>query len=795
MPAVRTQEIAAEQQVVDRIHQRLDVLREQARALEGEGHQRATTRSATGLVERDAIVHRAATRMHELDSEADGLVFGRLDFTDGDTYHIGRLGVRDGIEPLLVDWRAPAAAPFYRATTGDPLGVVRRRVIFCRGERVVDLDDDLLSPEATAAGDLRVLGEGALLAALRRSRGPHMRDIVTTIQREQDEAIRAPARGVTLITGGPGTGKTQVALHRAAYLLYTDRGRFTGGRILVVGPSTVFTDYIGRVLPSLGEDSVHLRAIGELFDGVTATRRDRAEVARIKGSEHMREVLTELMWQTPPGAPDKLRIVYAGQVLTIGAGDLSAARTRVRARCEADGTLPNSARRAAAAVLLDELWSTVDADHLDRELFLYEVGDRSEFQRFLRAWWPPLTPTAVLAWLADPSRVAGPDAETLSASYGDGFSVDDVPLLDELTGLLGDPPPPPRAPKPEWQLRELTTERRLGETFVLSCGLQEGWELYAPGLATPMALAGPGIDNDAAGLAQRWAEAVILREGHQVVGWTDGFDPHGEEGYVPVLAEPLPVAETDDTPVEEPYLHVIVDEAQDLSPMECRMIARRAAYASMTIVGDLGQATHPLAADSWADLVSRLGKHEVRALDLHTGYRVPQTIADYAARALAPGIEPTRSYQPGGKLEVRQVDDLAAAAREEITRMPAEATVAVIAADNLAQTLGAIPGATVVPASMVKGLEYDHVIVLEPGEIVAAEPRGLARLYVTLTRAVAGLVVLHREPLPAELVLGVGAGVVAGDAGAVAADVGGAPLAAGGLGQEQHRAGGVGASA
>ncbi|MDG4784781.1 AAA family ATPase [Micromonospora sp. WMMD1102] len=761
MSDARTQEIAAEQRIVDRVYARLDVLREQAAAVADEGRQRAAAGPLTGLVERDAMAHRAATRLRALDAEAEGLVFGRLDFDDGETYRIGRLGVREGTEPLLVDWRAPAAAPFYRATPGEPLGVVRRRVIICRGAEVVDLDDDVLSPDAAA--DLRVLGEGALLAALRRSRGPHMRDIVTTIQREQDEAIRAPARGVTLITGGPGTGKTQVALHRAAYLLYTDRGRFTDGRILVVGPSTVFTNYIGRVLPSLGEESVHLRAIGELVDGVTATRRERAEVARVKGDERVRNVLAELVWQTPPSAPERLRIVYAGQVLTLDRADLTAARARVRDRCAETGTLPNAARPAAAATLLDALWDRVHGSHLDRDLFAEDVGDRGEFHRFLRAWWPVLTPTAVLGWLADPARVVGlddgRDAELLAASYRRrpaDWSVDDVPLLDELAQLLGEPPPAPRAPEPEWQLRELGVGARTVRTFVLSCGLREGWELYAPGLATPMALAGPGIDNDATAAAQRWAEAVILREGHRVVGWTDGFDPHGEEGYVPLLAEPLPVPEPDDEPSgDDPYLHVILDEAQDLSPMECRMIARRAEYASMTVVGDLGQATHPLATDSWPGLLTRLGKREVRTLELNTGYRVPRVVAEFAARVLAPGIAPTRSYRAGGSLSVRQVDDLPAAVRAAARQAPPDATVAVIAADDTADELTAgladLPSVAVVPASLCKGLEYDHVVVVEPAEIVAAEPRGGNRLYVALTRAVAGLVVLHREPLPPAL--------------------------------------------
>jgi len=748
VPDVRTLEIAVEQQVVDRVYARLEGMRAQAGALAGEGHRRAAAGPATGLVERDALVHRAAAQLRALDAEAEGLVFGRLDFDDGETYRIGRLGVRDGLEPLLIDWRAPAAAPFYRATSGEPLGVVRRRVIICRGPEVVDLDEDVLSPDD--AGDLRVLGEGALLAALRRSRGPQMRDIVTTIQREQDDAIRAPARGVTVITGGPGTGKTQVALHRAAYLLYTDRGRFTDGRILVVGPSTVFTNYIGRVLPSLGEDSVHLRALGELVEGVTATRRDCADVARIKGDEHMRALLAELMWQTPPGAPERLRLVYAGQVLTLGPDDLAAARRRVRARCATTGTKPNAARPTAAAVLLGALWSRVDGAHLGRELFAEEVGDRGEFRRFLQAWWPVLTPAKVLSWLADDARVIGLAASaagTLAASYRarPDWSVDDVPLLDELAGLLGDPPATPKAPEPEWRLRELTTGTRQVGTFVLACGLRDGWELYAPWHPTPIALAGPAIDNDAVAAAQRWAEAVILREGHRVLGWTDGFDPHGEEGYVPVLAEPLPVEEVDDAPALEPYLHVILDEAQDLSPMECRMIARRAEHASMTIVGDLGQATHPLAAASWSELLTRLGKREVRTLELHTGYRVPQVIADYAARILAPGITPTRSYRPGGTLSVRKVDDLHAALREAVHQAPPDATVAVIAADD---ALIDLPSAAVVPASLIKGLEYDHVIVVEPADIVAAEPRGLNRLYVALTRAVTSLVILHQKTLP-----------------------------------------------
>jgi AAA domain/UvrD-like helicase C-terminal domain len=677
--------MAIEQQVVDQVYTRLEVMREQTRALASEGHSRATSGPVTGLVERDAMVLRAAARLSDLDSQEEGIVFGRLDFDDGQTYRIGRLGVRDeGRAPLVVDWRAPAAAPFYRATPGEPLGVQRRRIIICEGPRVVDLDDDVLSTTDVDG----VVGEGALLKSLTRARGEHMRDIVTTIQREQDEAIRAPAHGVTLITGGPGTGKTQVALHRAAYLLYSDRGKFSDGRVLVVGPSTVFTDYIGRVLPGLGEDSVHLRAIGELFEGVIATRRDPAKVAKAKGGLNMVRVLTDLAWDVPPNAPVRLR--------TLQADDLARARLEIRRRCEAEGIKPNGARAIAAEVLSGMLDGQAIPD------------------RFLNSWWPTLTPRDVLP-----------------AENGE-WSIDDVPLLDELAEILGKPEIAAERVR-RGQPRELRSGVRLAETFGLSWSLNDGWQLFAPGLPTPIALSGQSIDNTDVWAAQRWASAIILREGHKVVSWVDGFDPHGEDGYVPVLAEPLPVAEAEEH-VEDVYLHVIVDEAQDLSPMECRMIARRAAHASMTIVGDLGQATHPLAVESWPELLQRLGKREVRMLDLPTGYRVPQVIADFAARALAPGIEPTRSFRPGGTLEIRHVDDLAAAVRD------IEGTV--IAPDHMAAELNAVP------VSQVKGLEYDRVVLVEPADIVAAEPRGMSRLYVAMTRAVAELVILHSKPLP-----------------------------------------------
>ena len=283
-------ELAREQAHVDRVYAELAKASLRAADVEADGMARGRTdrtgdvrdEEMTGLFERDALVYAAARRRSMIEKQYEGLVFGRLDLgeegstaADREVRYIGRIGVRDDdYEPLVVDWRAPAASAFYRATPVDPMGVVRRRVLRCKGATVIGAEDDLMVPEAP--DDIVVLGDGALIAALTRSRGRQMRDIVATIQRHQDEAIRAPSRGVTEISGGPGTGKTVVALHRAAYLLYSERRRFENGGILVVGPSAAYTAYIERVLPSLGEESVALRALGDLVDGMTATRLDTA---------------------------------------------------------------------------------------------------------------------------------------------------------------------------------------------------------------------------------------------------------------------------------------------------------------------------------------------------------------------------------------------------------------------------------------------------------------------------------------------------------------------------------------
>lgn len=398
------QEIAVEQRHLDRVYARLAELRQSAVRAERDGYRMARVGTHGALVERDAMVFHAAQRRHTLDAEHEGLVFGRLDLRDSQVLHVGRLGIRDeDARTLVVDWRAPAAAAFYQATPAQPLDVVRRRTIQSRAERVTRIEDDLLDPNAAPEG-MTVVGDGALLATLSKATGRGMRDIVATIQREQDEAIRSPGSGVTIVAGGPGTGKTAVALHRAAFLLYSDRSRYAGGGILVVGPSSVFVEYIGSVLPSLGEDTATLHSLGTLFPGMSATRTDPPEVAAVKGSLRMRRVLERAARDAVPGGPGELRLLYRGTLLRLDRTALD----RIRDRALQRGARRNEVRRAGFDGVFAALWAQAREVGIrlpDQRTFEAEIAERSEFREFLKAWWPRLHPRHVLGWLAQPDRL------------------------------------------------------------------------------------------------------------------------------------------------------------------------------------------------------------------------------------------------------------------------------------------------------------------------------------------------------------------------------------------------------
>ncbi|MGH3681456.1 MAG: HelD family protein, partial [Natronosporangium sp.] len=400
----RQHEIAIEQRHLDRVYDRVAQLRAETARTERDGYRLAQVGNFGALVERDAMVFHAARRRAALDAEHEGLVFGRLDRRGGEVEYVGRLGVRDAdSSSLVVDWRAPAAADLYQATAAEPRGVLRRRMIRSRGKGtgaiVTGIDDDLLDP----ASDLPVVGDGALLASLSRATGTEMRDIVATIQAEQDAAIRSPASGVTLIEGGPGTGKTAVALHRAAYLLYQNRARFAGGGILVVGPSPVFVNYIATVLPSLGEQSATLRALGELVEGVRASRTDPSRLAALKGSLRMLTVLRRAVQEQVPDAPTEFRLAWQGGLLRLDHPTLE----RIRSRVLSGRRRRNEVRRAAFDQIFDALWEQLTeqipaARRRPRPELEDQLSDRPEFRSFLRGWWPLLRPAQVLGWLADP---------------------------------------------------------------------------------------------------------------------------------------------------------------------------------------------------------------------------------------------------------------------------------------------------------------------------------------------------------------------------------------------------------
>jgi DNA helicase IV len=686
------QEIKHEQSVVDRIYARLQAAAESARALAADGHARARLGNESGLVERDAIVFQAAKRLASLDAAHEGLVFGRLDTREGEARYIGRLGLRDADrEVLLIDWRAPAASVFYQATAQDPLGVVRRRVLQSMSDRVVGVQDDLLDA-AHAPDDMVILGEGALIAALSRSRDAQMHSIVATIQKEQDDAIRAPQKGVTTIAGGPGTGKTVVALHRAAYLLYTDRRRFENGGVLVVGPNAVFMAYIERVLPSLGETTVSLRALGEVIDGIVASRHDVASVAAIKGSARMRTVLVRTARGVAPDAPTSFRVFYRDDVLTLSARQLRGLRRQLLR----SGQRRNQVARRVSDELVEALWSQVSgARALERgkDEFARTIYADRQFTDFAQAWWPVVDAVDVLGWLGDRERLerdAGDvltpqEIDELAESLGaDDFSVEDIPLLDELRYLLGEPPVEEREADP----------------------LDDLYDDLVPELST-----------------------VDERRGR-----ADGSDARGR-----------PTGSIDD----DGYAHVLVDEAQDLSPMQWRMVGRRGRYASWTVVGDEAQSSWPYPDEAAAARAEALGDKDDNLFRLTTNYRNSAEIFALAAdlaRTSIPGADlPTAVRRTGAEPRVHDVEpmDVAAVVREAVDAVTerVDGTVAVVTpagrADEARAWLdGRVGGrVSVLEALDTKGLEFDGIVVVQPDDIVAESSAGIRMLYVVLTRA------------------------------------------------------------
>jgi len=674
----REREVAAEQRQVDRVYARVDELRDSAAAAIEAGFLVADVGTFGALVERDALVHRASRRLRLLDAEHEGLIFGRLDLMDGPPRWIGRMGVLDeAYDPLVVDWRAPVAAPFYQATPAEPQGVRRRRVIRTTGATVTDVEDDLLVGDERA-GDLQVIGDGALMAALTRARGTAMRDIVATIQAEQDLAVRAPASGVTTISGGPGTGKTAVATHRAAYLLYRDRRRFAGAGVLIVGPSPVFISYIERVLPSLGESSATLRELGNLLDGVTAERRDPPAVAAVKGSLRMVELLSRAVADLPADAPTELRVTHRGQVLRLTARQLDAVHRAVTRRRRPT----NQLRAAAREKLLGALWARRSDDVAwDRETFTESVGDLPAVAAALDRLWPVLSPRRVLARCAEPLSLRRYGRDLLSAEEqrlllagwaAPELSVADVALLDELRVLLGRPPAPPAAEEEVLEVAELGTVDSRAER--------------------------PTFDR------------------------LEDYDGFG---------------------------HVIVDESQDVSPMQWRMLGRRGPSASWTVVGDPAQSAWPDPVEAARARDAALPGRTRHDFALTTNYRNPREVfalaADVLHRVDPDAVLPTAVRDAGvaPRLVQTTADRLLTVAAQEADGLLAEVdgTVGVLCPPGLAATVREALAdrdpdrLCVLDALLAKGMEYDGVLVVEPDQIAGTDVPGQRTLYVALTRS------------------------------------------------------------
>lgn len=676
-------EIDAEQAYVDAVYERLDASAKVAQSLVVEGMARGHVGNEGGLVERDAMVYQASLRLSALNAAHDGLVFGRLNMLDGESRYIGRIGVRDADrEILLIDWRAPAAAIFYQATAQEPAGVIRRRVLRCANDKVIGIEDDLLDAD-NAPDDLVVIGEGALLASLTRARDSSMHSVVATIQKEQDEAIRAPSRGATTIGGGPGTGKTVVALHRAAYLLYTDRRRFESGGVLVVGPSTVFMNYIERVLPSLGETSVTLRSLGEVVDGLRAARHDEPVAAAAKGSSRMTAFLARAAAAPMPGSPTEFRYFYKDDVLRLDAEQLERIRRNLLS-----GGKRNRAYLKAPAALVDALWSQVAGERAlekGEEEFVEIITTDDRFVDFVEDWWPPVEPIDVWRTLPDVidqlarGVFSTDELAALKASWEIGEpSIEDVPLIDELRYVIGEVPvtggDEDDAPK---QL--MSFERREREDR-----------------------------ND------RFRSTQSIED--------DGF------------------------------AHVLVDEAQDLSPMQWRMLGRRGRYASWTIVGDEAQSSWPHPKESAAARKAALEGKPEHAFRLSTNYRNSAEIYDLAAKVaaiavphpdLADAVRRTGEQPVHHSVSADELVDAARRSAEEILDR-VEGTVAIVAptarlselGGQLADLLDKHPDRLrLLDGLDTKGLEFDGVVVVEPDGITAESSAGWRTLYVVLTRA------------------------------------------------------------
>ncbi|WP_329430286.1 AAA family ATPase [Streptosporangium sp. NBC_01495] len=775
-----TEAIRVEQAHVSELYHRLDLVREETLAALRAEHARGEIGGPRqARIEREVAAGEYARRLAQLSGVERDLCFGRIDDADGDTLYIGRVGLRDADrEIILVDWRAPAARPFYTATPAVPGPLIRRRHLHLRDRAVVGLDDEVFDLERLSEGDRRTLvGEAALMATLRRARTGRMGDVVATIQIEQDRVIRSGLPGALVVQGGPGTGKTVAALHRAAFLLYAHRATLERRGVLVVGPNALFSRYIGQVLPSLGETDVVLSSLGELHPGVHATAADSPAAAVVKGDPRMAGVVAAALAdrQRVPGDDLEVAIVTRTSVrdgvevvverMTLTVDHATCARARDRAR---SARHPHNVARRLFVIDMLRALALEEAARLDGPLeedLRYArktLWAQPAVREALDALWPPLTPEQLIAdLLASPDALrsaapglSGAERAALLKPYGEPWTVGDVPLLDEAAELLGEDT------GIGGENGENDENGGSGTGGAASEEEHEEEERYALGVLEFTGL-----------LEEEMMEAGALAERHRAPG--------------PATT----TAERARRDRRWAYGHVIVDEAQELSAMAWRTVMRRVPARSLTVVGDIAQRGSAAGARSWGEMLDPYVGGRRREEHLRVNYRTPAEIMRVAAdvlAAVAPGQEPPESVREGGSAPRALLLDLgapgsrddrdghagpgdrdglgalAALVEDELAEI-GEGRLAVIVPDaRHAAIRAAFPPpdsvlgvlsvldspVAVLTVTASKGLEFDAVVVVEPAEILAQTPMGGHDLYVAITRATRRLTVTHRAELP-----------------------------------------------
>ncbi|HVA02454.1 MAG TPA: hypothetical protein VMU64_01800 [Acidimicrobiales bacterium] len=791
-------ELEAEQAHVDRAYERLDQLRSDTEELIRSVIDQGRGGTHQFREERDVIVRTSLARLDQLDIGEQALCFGRIDRRDEggssgpgsetESFHIGRLGISgEDLEPLVVDWRAPVAEPFYRATGREPMGLVLRRHLAAQGRRIVGVEDERFGaspahngsthcsgpatdgettgPDGSGGwddqasddggdGELELGGPGALLAALEGARTGVMRDIVATIQREQDEIIRSALPGVMVVQGGPGTGKTAVALHRAAYLLYTHRFPLERQGVLVIGPNPLFLRYIEHVLPSLGESGVTLSTIEGLVHGVQVKAGDGPGVARLKGEACMSIVVGRAVRSRQRPLRHDAEVPFGATVLRLSAeasaGIVSAARRRPGSH--------NARRRFLEQLVVRRL-----ADEYLRALAVHGIEPRGADDPGLGDFDPGAPPEPIAA---APNGQRNGHGRVSPTDAGRRSTGDD---LEEESGF---------------DLGEFSRQvRRLPE---VTEALDRMWpRLNAEELLHDLFGSRPLLALAAKGVLTAREQHLLLRPRSATLGeipWTVADLALIDEARV-LLGPRRPRAAGGgggggDHDEPRTYGHIVVDEAQDLSPMQLRSVSRRSLSGSITMAGDIGQATGPWAPASWDEVTAHLpGQRAPRLVELTVSYRTPAEVVEVAARVLAetaPGLRPPTPVRRTGvaphfeEVEASRLAERVAALATRACRDVAPGTAAVLAPGSLVADLAiALDAAGVqasdprrdglgaplslLPIDLANGLEFDAVVVVEPAAIVEESPQGLRALYVALTRPTRRLTVIHTRPLPGAL--------------------------------------------